>query len=411
MLLLVSVGWLLVSIEWPYYHSGAASSQSSPTHAVTKPAFETRVDHYSPADRAILLQHLHHALSRLKDRSDQFQVAAAINSYLYQYLFFQNAIGDSVKILRDGHAICGGTAMTLSELLYVAGIRSRQAFLLGIPYQGNHSLVEVYFRNGTQGLFDPTFGVLWYDPHAHHPVSMAQLLANPALSDRTLYKTIYHKRSSQKDSAVVPIRGFASGYCLRLNYSQASPHYGGIRMDWRQAFQTRRAGGIADGHEVLTVIPMQVGDDFGQRQWNRKKFRFPWIPLALTKDYTGRNLAWAYQVGHWNNVYNIAHAYQLSKLVPGKSYVLRWIYAQAAPSGRTGDPPLMQIKIPGAMLQKIPLVEQWFNDKGFKPKEVQVQFTARHTTETIALRVRGSALFQKISLGPVADTSDRSSDH
>lgn len=41
------------------------------------------MDSYPPAKRALLREHLQRALARLRDRSSQLEVAAAINAYVF----------------------------------------------------------------------------------------------------------------------------------------------------------------------------------------------------------------------------------------------------------------------------------------------------------------------------------------
>lgn len=128
------------------------------------------------------------------------------------------------------------------ELLYQAGIRSRHAALLGVPFQGNHSLVQVYLGHGRPGLFDPTFGVFWYSRRRKRPVPFERLPAHPSVSDRTLYKSVDRKRVAASDP-VVPIAGIAAGYTQRAGYNESPDTTGLPRMDWRRAFAERGAPG------------------------------------------------------------------------------------------------------------------------------------------------------------------------
>lgn len=310
---LVLLAVLVACAAWP-----AVSLAAAPA----KQEFEARVDSYPPARRAILRDHLRLALSRLPDGARRLQQAAAINSYVFQRLRVGPTRADGVGGLRDGYGRCGGAATAMVELLHLAGIRSRHAALLGISYQGNHSLVQVYLGRGRAGLFDPTFGVFWYSRRRRRPVSFERLLRDPGASSRTLFKSVHRKRIAPTDP-IVPIAGIASGYRLRPGYAEHPSEPGRPHMDWTRAFAERGGAGLANSGRPLRVrIRLRPGDLYGDERWDGTTAT-PWTRLALAKDRSGLTLPWAEQLGQNPHGFDVVHSYRLRGLVPGRRYALR----------------------------------------------------------------------------------------
>ena len=188
-----------------------------PVAVPQKQDFEKRYDEYTEEEKAAILKHVKKALSGVGFHAPELEKAAAINDYIYQYLIHRDNTGSAPKLLQDGYAICGGAVVCMTEMLYAIGIKSKFAYLLGIPDQGAHSLVEVFFGDGNQGLFDPTFGILWYDPERGLPLSMMELLEKPLLVKSTLFKSRNEKRQTASDPVKIS-EDFASSYSLRLNH-------------------------------------------------------------------------------------------------------------------------------------------------------------------------------------------------
>jgi hypothetical protein len=362
---------------------------------VTKPSWEAAVDAYSPAERQVLRSALRHALSGLRDRGSEFKRAAAINAYLHQYLLNKAVSGNGVAILRGQHAACGGTANAMQEMLYLAGIKSRPAALLGVPYQGNHALVEVQFSNGARGVFDPTFGVFFYDRHARRPVSMGQLLRHPRLAATTLMKSRFHKRRSTL-TPVVPITSIANAYRLRHNYREIAKRPGDSSMDWPLAFRVRLGGGVGGPRNHMTVpIRLRAGTLYGTLQAPSDGAP-PWSALSLAKDSEGTSFPLAFQLGRLGP-YAVSHRYRIKGLRPGRRYRLSLVYARAE-----------QVRLQVRSSSRL-LVDQAVPDLPYvagSPRNGQVlaTFTARRRLETLYGHTpSGVAMLQAIFVLPVAE--------
>ncbi|MBI5740654.1 MAG: transglutaminase domain-containing protein [Nitrospirae bacterium] len=299
-----------------------AACKDAPTVSLQtgqKQPFEITFDKYSPEEKKVITTHVDKALSLIPPRSGELETAAAINDYVFQYFVNKDNLGNAVKLLNEGHAICGGAAVTMAEMLYSVDIKSRLAFLIGIPTQGAHSLVEVYFRDGTRGLFDPSFGIFWYDYENKKPVSIVDLLAEPELSDIFLYKTINAKRK-KTDEAVKPYIGLSQTYQNRKKYKEE--YY-----DPYQCFSKRSGGGVS-GEEYTTYvkIPLGPGSSYGDKKGSSETT--PWNKLAVLQNKEGEYISWAYMLGKTGD-YNITHVYRFAGLQPGDSYNLSLYYAKA----------------------------------------------------------------------------------
>jgi hypothetical protein len=77
-------------------------------HAIGEDPYPSRtVAAYTPADRAFMRRELVRALSRLRSFSER-DIAATINSWVFQRLRSHANSGSGVKMLRDGYGACGG---------------------------------------------------------------------------------------------------------------------------------------------------------------------------------------------------------------------------------------------------------------------------------------------------------------
>ncbi|MBI5740655.1 MAG: transglutaminase domain-containing protein [Nitrospirae bacterium] len=285
-----------------------------------KESFERQYDDLTSKEKKVVNSHVDRALSLLPPKPGELEIAAAINDYVYQYYIRKDNNGTTAKMLTEGHASCGGAAVTMAEMLYSVNIKSRLAYLVGIPNQGSHSLVEVYFTNGTSGLFDPTYGILWYDKENNRPVSILKLLSDPQLSNLFLYKSINKKRQELKD-AVNPSQGFLQTYQNKRSYKEQ--YY-----DPYLCFRQRSGGGVAgDDYKTFVKIPMEPGVLYGDKDGSSNVVT-PWNKLALLQNKEGKYISWAYMLGEVAD-YSVSHIYQFSKLITGNSYNLSLYYAEA----------------------------------------------------------------------------------
>lgn len=279
---------------------------------------------YSQEDKLLLKSHVDKALSNIKDRNQQLEVVAAINDYLYQYLVNQNvSANNGVQYLKKGYALCHGYAVVMTEMLHSLGIKSRLAYLTGVPIQGAHSMVEVYFADGTQGLFDPSFGTFWYDYKNQKPISILRLLNQPQLSNLYLYKTVNKQRKTFQQE-VKPFISLKSNYQNRKNYKE-------MYYDPYGIFSVRQAGGIADpALENFVQIPIKVGASYGEKEpqasWENAN---PWDKLSLLQNQQGDYISWVYMLGISGQGHHITHLYNFTDLQIGKQYELKLYYVHS----------------------------------------------------------------------------------
>lgn len=106
-----------------------------------------------------------------------------ILKYTTSVLELKNNHGNATKILKDGHAICGGISVVYRTLVRKVGIPARIVNIYGIINMGAHSLVEVYY-NGKWNLIDPTLGLFFYSENVFNELgkiaSLEDLLAHGA---------------------------------------------------------------------------------------------------------------------------------------------------------------------------------------------------------------------------------------
>lgn len=311
MLLMLLIGFF---ISWGMIPNAEADE--------TRQAFEKRFDEYSDHERGVVIANTEKALSKLPSSAGELEKVAAINDYLFQYFILRANEGGGAKLLSDGYAICGGAAVALAEMLYGIGIRCRKAFLIGIPGMGSHGMIEVFFRDGQRGLFDPTFGIFWFNKEKKQILSIAELMENPDLSVKHLQRSIHMKRTAETSLVVT-----SSG----INQTYRSHHVGQDQLPYDPylCFSTCSGGGIA-GEEYMTFvkIPLVPGDLHGLPHGQVDSLH-PWYPLARLADENGRFISWAYMLGK-SGTYNVAHIYRFSKLRAGALYRLTLTYAHAS---------------------------------------------------------------------------------
>lgn len=379
----------LLGYQWRKYRDRTRfeeyKEQPSRLTAPAKQEFEERYDAYPASKRAIVLRHRDQALSRLAPDADEMEIAAAINDYVYQYLISRDNVGGAAKLLKDGHAACGGAAVCMAELLHASGVKSKYAWLLGIPGQGAHSLVEVQFKDGTRGLFDPTYGILWHNPETGKPVSMMQLLESPSLCRTTLQKSNHTKRRKAGDP-VMPCEGFAASYTRRIDHKEEF-------YDPYMCFAERTGGCVANEGQMLFVrVSLQPDVVRGRKIWHRR-YPTPWSALALLRDERGRYVSWAYELGRSRIGYDIVHVYQMSRLEPGVNYVLRLHYSESR--GVTLSVQFLDSRTP-TFYRKLP--DHGFDPKAFKPVVVEMPFTASLAKTDVLVCASGFMILHAIEL-------------
>lgn len=90
------------------------------------------------------------------------QKGIAILRYASSALELKNNGGTATKIIKEGHAICGGLSHVHRVLCRMVGLPSRYIGAFNLrPIMGSHAISEVYY-NGKWHLLDPTFGLFFY---------------------------------------------------------------------------------------------------------------------------------------------------------------------------------------------------------------------------------------------------------
>jgi hypothetical protein len=353
------------------------------------PDVRETVRDYSAQQRELVRDHLDRALSLLEQEQSELAVAAAVNTYLHQYLLTQPYPGAGAGTLAAARGFCGNHAAAMVEMLYLAGIDARTAALLGIPSgAGNHSLVEVWFSDGDRGLFDPTHGAFF--AVADDPVSLEELIDTPSLSVDSLRTDVRDKRTTL-DAPVVPMRSIAADY--REAGDAAEIVDGRVVMEWRRDFADNRGWGISfSGRELLTEVPVRLGDTWGSVKGGGSGGN-PWDELSVEHTSSGRALAWAFQLGQ-SSGYEVAHELRLLGTRPGDRYVLRLHVASAL-----GSPPRLRIRPPSGETMARTLEPLSTESDGWKPKRIDIPLIAPPNREpAVRVEASGSMLLQAIGL-------------
>lgn len=363
--------------------------------------FEIRYSTYDSSEKSILSRHVAQAKIGLPPEPSEYEIAAAFNAYIYRNL--KRADGASgkgtVDILTQGEAVCGGMVVTLAEMLYSVGIKSRFAFLVG----GNaaHSMLEVSFNNNESGLFDPYHGIAYYDQERHHPVSITQV--ESYIDEKIMQPVLFVRKKAQ------PV--FNTREYLAANYST---HDTENRVDYNfsQIFKRAHAAGIANTGLYTTINIMLEPKQFvGVRSWNRSKGARPWTRIAQWKLANGEYLSWAYIMGQTSLGYVVEHVYTLKGLKVGKKYSLILIVANAYKNdqGRTSGPAItLQPVAPFADATFEVLENRGFSDDTYSPQIVRHTFTATKTEMVVIGQGTGDFVLQGIGLDTL-DYGDNSS--
>ncbi|MGE5775802.1 MAG: transglutaminase-like domain-containing protein [Chloroflexota bacterium] len=161
------------------------------------------------------------------------QISIEILRYVSTTLRLESNSGTATKILKDGHAICGGMSISFQTLVRTAGLPARYIGIFGVVNQGSHALAEVYY-DGQWHLFDPTYGMFFYSKpdydHTGHIASLTEVLAT-ATENWYLLKAIDRPWLGQYDSN---IRSFG---ILEVEEGYLDDFYGYSFIDaYRQMF-------------------------------------------------------------------------------------------------------------------------------------------------------------------------------
>lgn len=351
-----------------------------------KQDFEKRYDSYSEAEKSIVLEHVQKALSGIGLDAEELEKAAAINDYIYQYLMLKDNMGGCAKLLNDGYALCGGAVVCMGEMLYSVGIKSKFAFLLGIPGQGAHSLLEVFLNDGSRGLFDPTFGMFWFDRDSKRTVSMMELLKTPSLCNTRLFKSQHKKRETDMDPIKVST-GYLSTYSLQMNYSEE--YY-----DPYACFSQRKGGGVAnEGLRTYLKIDLSPGLILGNKDWEPKEGGEPWSDLSLLKDKDNRYISWAYMLGQTMG-YDVKHIYYLHNMREGNRYSLDIHYCRAY-EDTTVSVQFIEAQIPTSYRK---IQNRDFDPLNFKSSTLSIGFAAAGKTDSVLVDANGIMIIHAIEL-------------
>jgi len=297
-------------IPWLYKINFYYSSH----HETFSDAYLKRI---SENDRALLKKHVSFALSSLNEKNEH-EIAAAINDYLFQFLLSIPHWGEPAQVLEDEEAICGVHAHVMSAMLSDCGIENRIAYMLDVPYQNSHCLVEVHFKDGSMGLFDPMHGLYWFDQEKNTHLSMNNLKNQPSLASTKILKTIHAKRKSKHDS-VSPFISAANHY---------QPFTDDHELHFEEMFSTYSNAGV-EGNSFKIFQRISFKDDFtvlGDR--SSKNMKGALSSLCLEKGENAGPICCIHQLGKSSGGQhlNVAHIYELNQLKKNQPYTLTLHY-------------------------------------------------------------------------------------
>ena len=317
------------------------TTSPSPTNTPSSPGDKTLLspkyyheiiyNNYSQEEREYLLSHVQKALSGLSQNASEFEKAAAINDYVYQYLLLKSNGGTAVSILKDGYAVCGGHGTSMIEMLYAIGIRSVEVYSIG-PLS-SHVMVEARFSDGSQGLFDPTFGVFYYNPNTKYPVSILEIKENPQFARDYSYHT-QHLKHTQSTQPITPLTDVFSIYNKEV-----------VEGAYNYLTQADDIGLTETGfvtYRKISLKPSQVIGDPAWRPDQKEEPRDKLLGYPELKDEQGNpiNHWWLDWMGnHPSEGITVAHLYELHNLKPDSTYTFTLHIALAtAPSEFPASP-------------------------------------------------------------------------
>ncbi len=328
------------------------------------------------------------AWANLPADSTSIERVAAINAYLFQYLVRKERSGDTraVDILRGRGAVCGGMVLTMAEMLYAAGYKSKYAYLVG--GKAAHSMLEVAYPNGMKHLFDPYHGVLYFHPGTQRPVSL-QGIETYIQSKKS--PAMYAQRGNFLSPTVVqPIASLAKGYTSTPHRLLGGYSFPGI-------FTQARASGVANSGVATTIdIGLTPGQTIGATTWvPTPREPNPWTRLSLWRDTPTTYLSWAYVLGNSSLGYKVQHELKMTRLRSGTNYTLEYFVVNAYP-GNT-DTTELSMRLEGKNGNSTTLLETSVSKKGYgrdgnvTPQVITFSFTA--TGNQMNFRLSGTGDF------------------
>jgi hypothetical protein len=335
------------------------------------------------------------ALSALPPGASDFYKAAALTSFVYQWVHRNGNLNthNGYEVLTQRGAVCGGMAVTLAEMLMVAGIPSRHYFELG-GLNPAHSMLEAHFRDGTSGILDPYYGVVYYDMKLGRPVGVADLnhyLASGALCSYMCKRGDFLENPA-KDPPIQPMRTFLGTYTPTIGNALTFYSYPGV---FTNSLQHHLA---YDGLPVTVSVPLKPGSVLGQTSWQPSaRAPRPWSSLGAATLDDGEFLSWAYVLG-FSGGSQVEHNYLLSGLSAGKHYRLSLTVANAGTL--PGLPSTPSLALQGAGQLEITALRRGFWQKGepYQPQVVTLTFTATGKTATIHASAMGALVLAGIGL-------------
>ncbi len=386
--------------SWTVRKSETVTSSATKSTKDIIPNFEDRVDRYSAKDFAKLMNYVNDALSGLPRLASEVERAFAIHFYLYQHLrrsFFEASTG--LIVLDNAKAVCGGFTVAMAEMLYALGIKSRVAFTLN-GTQGAHSMVEVFFSDGRQGLFDPTYGLVYFNVQTRTPVPFSKVTA--LLNDPRPPILVARRGNFPVDDARNLDEDFTA---VRNDYLPADQADPAALQPFRDYFTNDLAQGLTYTNTPVTIpVPLEPGQLLGRDAWTYlPEEPTPWHKLSLQQDTTYGFLTWAFILGRTYDGYFVHHELKLSKLEVGVTYSIRFYVAiaQAGPAETTNSPEFtVTSSSPGIPEKKFTMNRQSFRREGstYSPQVFTYTFTAKSTQMSFASKSANNLVFAGISL-------------
>ncbi len=347
---------------------------------------------YTHAQRQLIQAKVRLALSRLPAHASDFSKAAALTSFVHQWVHRKGGqdTQDGYDVLVSRYAVCGGMTVTLAEMLLAAGIPSQHFFELGGTNPA-HSMLEAQFRDGTRGILDPYYGVVYYDLKLQRPVGVADLphyLASRAPCTLICKQGNYGSVPAH-DPPLRPMQTLLGSYRVATSDAHDNFSYPAVfthSAQWHLAY---------DGLPVIVNVPLKPGSLLGRTTWHPSaREPKPWSDLDSTTLDGGESLSWAYVLGS-NGGVQVQHVYNLSHLIVGKQYRLTLAVANA---GTLPDlAPTPAVTLQGAGQSEVSTLQPafWQTGQPYQPQAVTLDFTAQARTAT----VQGSALGNLVLAG------------
>jgi hypothetical protein len=269
---------------------------------------------------------------------------------------------------------------SLAEMLYSIGIKSRYAFAVG--GRKAHSMLQVYFSNNKEGLFDPFNGVIYIDRSNGTPISLSTVF-NYLTKGSTA--VLYARRKIEDPDGPV----LSSQYALSPDSDRPDYAFPGI-------FTEAKALGLANsGFSTTIQIVLSPHSMVGPANWVRSTDEpKPWTKLSLWRLSSGEYLSWAYILGQSSLGYLVEHAYSLERLDIGTSYTLRIKIANAyvPRGGAVANPAItLQPVVPFRPPAFVSLENRGYADGNeYVFQTAEISFVANSTTATIIAHATGT---------------------